>query len=68
METTKVLLHKSELDEINKALKKFPDVDLIEIQSATGSIGSITDIVFLHTTVNGVEGDFKINITSVDNW
>ncbi len=61
-------LHKDDLTKMLEILEKFPDVNVIKIQSDTSSgIGSHITMQ-LETTVNGIEGTLEVVISSVENW
>lgn len=58
-------------DEVRKILdtmEKFPETDSFElIQDGHSGIGSTTTLV-VHTVVNGLEGEFRTEISGVENW
>jgi len=37
------------------------------IQDSSSGIGQITSLI-IHTTINGISGQFKTEITGVENW
>ena len=63
-----MFLHREDLEKILEILKKFPDVDVVEVEQDSGSgIGSHTTIK-LDTNINGVSGRFETVVSSVENW
>lgn len=63
-----MFLHREDLEKILEILKKFPNVDVVEVEQDSGSgIGSYTTIK-LDTNINGVDGRFETVISSVENW
>lgn len=61
-------LHRDDLERILEILKKFPDVDVVEVQQDSSSgIGSHTTVKF-ETEVNGVIGSLEVVVSSVENW
>lgn len=59
---------KQEVEKILEVMNKFPDASsyVLEQESASG-IGSITSLT-VRTQVNGFDGEFKIEISGVENW
>ena len=66
MKTT-IPLYKDELESILEILKKFPDVDKIELRYQGGAIGGILDMSFPYK-VNEVDTTQIIEISGVDKW
>lgn len=61
-------LHRKDIDAILDVLAKFPDVEIFELEQDTSSgIGSITTMKF-DVEVNGVDGDFIVEINGVEDW
>lgn len=61
-------LHKRYLEKILEILQKFPDVETVKIeQDDFSGIGTITAIHFT-TTINGITGEFKVEISGVEDW
>jgi len=61
-------LNKRDIDTIKDILSKFPEVDGFRLEQDNFSgIGSITTIKF-DTTVNGVRGEFAVEIDGVEDW
>jgi hypothetical protein len=49
-------------------MDKFPDAKSFELlQDNTSGIGSVTNLI-VHTTVNGLDGEFKTEISGIENW
>ena len=69
MSESTVTLYRSELEDIAKVLKKFPEVESFDVTVDDSSgIGKITDIVIPNVEINGAKGDLRISITGVDHW
>ena len=63
-----MFLHREDLEKILEILKKFPEVDVVEVeQDSSSGIGSHTTIK-IDTNINGVNGRFETVISSVENW
>ena len=63
-----MFLHKDDIIRIQEILKKFPDVNVFELESDNSSgIGSHTTMKFYHE-VNGIEGEFTVTVSNVENW
>jgi hypothetical protein len=61
-------LHRDDLKRMLEVLEKFPEVEVVNVESDTSSgIGAHTTMAF-NTTINGVEGALEIVISSVENW
>lgn len=61
-------LHRDDIEKILEVLKKFPDVETIEVkQDNSSGIGCDTSII-IPTNINEVSGSFEISISSVENW
>ncbi len=61
-------LHRQDIEKIQEVLAKFPDVKTFEINSDNSSgIGAVVTMTFDHE-VNGMRGNFKVEISGVDNW
>jgi hypothetical protein len=46
----------------------FPEDTSFELlQDAGNGIGSVTSLI-VHTTINGLDGEFKTEISGVENW
>jgi hypothetical protein len=57
-----------EVQKILDIMNKFPDATVFELlQDSSSGIGSVTELV-VHTTVNGLAGEFKTEISGVENW
>ena len=49
-------------------MDKFPDATSVELlQDNSSGIGSVTELI-VRTTVNGLDGEFKTEISGVENW
>jgi len=61
-------LCKEEVQKILDTMNKFPDATAFELlQDNSSGIGSVTELI-VHTTVNGLAGEFKTEISGVENW
>jgi hypothetical protein len=61
-------ISRKEVAKIVATMEKFPEADSFElIQDGNSGIGSITNMI-VHTTINGLDGEFKIEISGVENW
>ena len=61
-------LNRKDLEQLQEVLTKFPDVEHFQLVQDSGSgIGSVTTIVFTQE-VNGYTGQFKIEISGVEDW
>ena len=61
-------LCKEEVEKILEIMNKFPNAKnfMLEQDSSSG-IGSVTNLT-VFTEVNGYNGEFKIEISGVENW
>jgi hypothetical protein len=61
-------LCREEVQKILETMDKFPDAKSFELlQDNSSGIGSVTNLI-VHTTVNGLDGEFKTEISGVENW
>jgi hypothetical protein len=61
-------LCREEVVKILATMDKFPETDSFElIQDNSSGIGSVTSLI-VHTTINGLDGEFKVEISGVENW
>ena len=61
-------LCREEVVKILDTMDKFPEARSFELlQDNTSGIGSVTSLI-VHTTVNGLNGEFKTEISGVENW
>lgn len=61
-------LHRKDIEKILDVLGRFPNVETFELEQTNHSgIGSITEMTFSHE-VNGVKGNFNIEISGVEDW
>ena len=61
-------LCKDEVIKILATMDKFPETTSFElIQDNSSGIGSVTNLI-VNTTVNGLKGQFKTEISGVENW
>ena len=57
-----------EVEKILEIMKKFPDASSYVLEQESGSgIGNITSLT-VRTQVNGFDGEFKIEISGIENW
>ena len=61
-------LCRDEVVKILEAMDKFSEATSFElIQDNIGAIGSVTSLI-VHTKINGLDGEFKTEISGVENW
>ena len=61
-------LHKDDLKRMLEILEKFPDVEVVNVESDTSSgIGAHTTMK-IETIIDNVPGTFEVVISSVENW
>ncbi len=61
-------LNRKDLEKIQDVLAKFPEVEYFEIEQESGSgIGTVLSLLFTQK-VNGYPGQFKIEISGVEDW
>ena len=61
-------LCKDEVVKILAIMDKFPEATSFELlQDSHSGIGSVTNLI-VHTTVNGLDGEFKTEISGMENW
>ena len=61
-------LCREEVVKVLKIMDKFPGATNFElIQDGSSGIGQITSLI-IHTTINGIDGQFKTEISGVENW
>jgi len=63
----KMLLQKSELEQIIKLMNDFDSEFVTLRQSAGNGIGNILEADF-PLTVNNTAGEFRVEISGVENW
>lgn len=61
-------LNRMDIATIAGLLEKFPEVNLFEVtQDSSSGIGNITYVSF-EREVNGVSGNFTVEISGVEDW
>lgn len=60
-------LSKEEVEKILDVMNKFPQDRKYRLEYTTHGIGSCLDI-FVNMSVKGQEGEFKIELTSSEDW
>lgn len=61
-------LHRDDVIKMMEIFNKFPEVQTVKVKQDTSSgIGSHTTMT-INTEINGVNGDFEIVVSSVENW
>jgi hypothetical protein len=61
-------LCREEVVKILDTMDKFPEARSFELlQDNSSGIGSVTSLV-VRTTVNGLDGKFKTEISGIENW
>lgn len=56
-----------EVEKILEIMKKFPDATFKLVEEGGSGIGTITSLI-VYTEVNGLDGEFKIEISGVESW
>lgn len=57
-----------DVEKILEVMKKFPDASSFFLQSdSTSGIGSVMTIT-VRTQINGLDGEFKTEISGVEDW
>jgi hypothetical protein len=62
-----VKLTKDEIKTILTTLDRFPEVDHATIVTTQTGIGTTLEVVF-DTTINGISGVFKVDLTDESKW
>jgi hypothetical protein len=62
-----VKLTKDEIKTILTTLDRFPEVDHATIVTTQTGIGTTLEVVF-DTTINGISGVFKVDLTDDSKW
>jgi hypothetical protein len=61
-------ISREEIVKILETMDRFPEATSFElIQDNIGAIGSVTNLI-VNTTINGLSGEFKTEISGVENW
>jgi hypothetical protein len=61
-------LCREEVVKILDTMDKFPKATSFELlQDSQTGIGSVTSLI-VHTNINGLDGEFKTEISGVENW
>ena len=61
-------LCREEVVKILETMDKFPEASSFELnQDGHSGIGNVITLV-VHTTINGLAGEFKTEISGVENW
>ena len=61
-------LCRDEVVKILETMDKFPEATSFELlQDNSSGIGSVTSLV-VNTKVNGLAGEFKVEISGIENW
>jgi len=59
---------KDDVVKILEVMETFPDAKTFELEQDGGNgIGTVTSLI-IHTVVNGMDGEFKVEISGVENW
>ena len=59
---------RDEVVKILDTMDKFPGATSFElIQVNIGAVGSVTSLI-VYTKINGLDGEFKTEISGVENW
>ena len=61
-------LCREEVVKILETMNNFPEATSFQlIEDSHSGIGSVTSLI-VSTNVNGLDGEFKVEISGVDNW
>ena len=60
-------LCREEVVKILETMDKFPEATSFELTQDNMSIGSVTSLI-VYTKINGLDGEFKTEISGVENW
>jgi len=61
-------LCREEVQKILDTMDKFPEAASFElIQDNIGAVGSVTSLI-VYVKINGLDGEFKTEISGVENW
>ena len=59
---------RKDIEKILETMDKFPDATRFELlQENCSGIGSITNLI-VSTNVNGLDGEFKVEVSGVEDW
>jgi hypothetical protein len=62
-----VKLTKDELQSVLTTLDRFPDSHIVTIVSTPTGVGNVLEVLF-DTTINGISGVFKVDLTDTSKW
>jgi hypothetical protein len=63
-----MFLSREEVVKILDTIDKFPEAISFELlQDKHSGIGSVTSLI-VNTKVNGLDGEFKVEISGIENW
>ena len=63
-----MVLSRKDIEAISKVLEQFPDLDTFEIkQDSSSGIGCYTSMTFARE-ISGLEGNFTVEISGVEDW
>jgi len=66
--TKTVYLNRKDLEQVSKILDKFPEVNSFSIEQDNSSgIGDITTLK-LNTNIEGIRGEFSVEISGIEDW
>lgn len=61
-------LSREEAQKILATMDKFPEATAFElVQDGHSGIGNIITLI-VHTTINGLDGEFRTEISGLENW
>jgi len=60
-------LNKDDLAKISEVLDKFPDSSVFKLSKESCAIGYILNLI-IDVNLHGIPGEFKTEISGVDNW
>lgn len=63
-----MFLNRKDIKKITDILEQFPEVNAFELtQDSSSGIGSVTKMT-VDAEVNGIEGEFVVEIAGVEDW
>lgn len=64
-----MILHRRDVVKILEVMDQFPEAKMFELENSgpISGLGSITTLK-VTTIINGLEGEFSVEISGVENW
>ena len=68
MTTDNIILHRADIERITDVLKKFPNVEIFELEQQGGNgIGTVLTMTFKEN-INNLQGSFTVEISGIESW